>query len=290
MGKKKNFRIIVIAQFFFLLLTLPLLTSGQSISKKLNLRDDRISHTVKTMNTPVFNLTCKLNDFIWQTMFMQWQSEEQVVDLLPISITVQEEMQYGKDMLEKMKNSSEYHFIDNGDKYTGLQDLLQILEKALPDDSQRKYEIHLVENEAINAFTIGGQIIVFSGMLDFCQTTSELALVIGHEIGHNENGDIKRILKRAKSAGQFADFALMVKQLSTIPWNQFNEIRCDQYGFWLCKAAGYDVCIAPDFWDRMAKENNENPDYLTSFFRTHPYSKERAICAHNYLSENLNCN
>ena len=47
------------------------------------------------------------------------------------------------------------------------------------------YQFHVIDSSEVNAFSVpGGQVFVFTGMLQFLQSEAELAAILGHEIAH----------------------------------------------------------------------------------------------------------
>ena len=75
----------------------------------------------------------------------------------------------------------------------------------------------------------GDHFYVTSGFVRFAKTDDELALVVAHELAHRLSG------------------------MRVVPGPQV-EIRADRLGLYLAARAGYDISIAPAFWDRVAVE------------------------------------
>jgi len=158
--------------------------------------------------------------------------------------------------------------------------------------SQINYKIHLIEDEMVNAFTVGGHIIITTGIINKANSESAIAYIIGHEIGHNEKGHLEKIIKKLKVANSFVDgsgdIGILLQQLVTPAFNQPNEVESDYYGADLCYAIGYDPRKGINFWEEMSKNEHEN--IVESFLRSHPYSHSRAVCLRKYLSTNYNLN
>ena len=74
------------------------------------------------------------------------------------------------------------------------------VEKRLANPRGVKYEMHFVDDTIVNVFTLGGHIIFFKGMYEICETNSEMASIISHEIAHNELGHSTLALKKQKKA------------------------------------------------------------------------------------------
>src|SRR6267154_1707948 len=78
----------------------------------------------------------------------------------------------------------QYTVIENNAADTALQKITARLIDAL-DSSRYRYQFLILKNKQINAFTIpGGNIYVFSGLIELTETPEELAAVLAHEIGH----------------------------------------------------------------------------------------------------------
>lgn len=45
-------------------------------------------------------------------------------------------------------------------------------------------KLHLERNRDNNAYYSGNKIVIYTGMLTYCRNADELALVLGHELGH----------------------------------------------------------------------------------------------------------
>jgi predicted Zn-dependent protease len=64
-------------------------------------------------------------------------------------------------------------------------------------DSEYNYRFVVFDNEMINAFTVpGGNILISTGLIGFCDTPEELASVMAHEMGHvEERHVVSRLVK-----------------------------------------------------------------------------------------------
>lgn len=187
----------------------------------------------------------------------------------------------------KTEIEREYTVLPGHAKLPLLEGLLHKLLKLRQEPSEIQYNIYVIRAEMVNAFTVGGEIYVTTGLLDDVKSTDELACVIGHEVGHNELGHIGRMIKKRDLArgtlgNEAGDLALGALGLLTMGFNQTNEAESDLYGIDLALAAGYDACRGTDFWRRM-KQQEGDADELNNFFRTHPYSSRREACYVQHL-------
>ena len=152
------------------------------------------------------------------------------------------------------------------------------------------YKIYVLDTTELNAFTIGGRIFYTTEMLKFCKSDDEIAAVIGHEIGHNELGNINDQLKRIKSAQEVfgqetGQLIAGAGKIMTISFNQKNEAHCDMFGVDLSISAGYRGCDAALLWNRMHKKY-ESESSMPRFLMSHPYSSDREDCLKYHIKEN----
>ena len=181
-----------------------------------------------------------------------------------------------------------YTFIKDN-RYDKLKRILNKLKRYADRKNEINYEIYLIEDDMVNAWTVmGGRIYFTTGMYDFARNDDEIANIIGHEIGHNERKHThKHIQRRApigilgNALGEPAQVAISILEKGTIAFNQYQELEADRSGFYLANKAGYNPRIGLEFWQRMARQEDKN--ILGKFFRSHPYSDDRYRCGMDYL-------
>jgi pSer/pThr/pTyr-binding forkhead associated (FHA) protein len=216
-------------------------------------------------------------------------TKKELMGVDSVKIDIKEEEEVG--LAVKKQIDKEYKY-SNDPEYTDRINRIFSKLRSKMDKSKFKYEIHVVESETINAFTAGGQIFVFTGIIDFAANDDELACIIGHEIYHNELGHIENKLKELKVARNWlgeglGDIAYYVTSLLTTSFNQENEVYSDLYGLDLAVKAGYSGCAGIAFWERMQeKENPGKRTLFDKFMRSHPYSDERVSCNKYHIDLN----
>ena len=99
-----------------------------------------------------------------------------------------------------------------------------------------QYEFHVVRSPSVNAFAIpGGQVFVFTGMLDFLQSEAELAAILGHEMAHV---DLRHCVERyqyeaalgkvgLREIGQLAE---VTRRVLTAGYSKYQEVEADAQG------------------------------------------------------------
>ena len=207
-----------------------------------------------------------------------------------IDISVDDEQDAGNGLFKAYKK--EYRFIKVGTEFKNLNSILKNLVSRLAKPRGFNYKIHFVDDPMLNAVTAGGQIFFFKGMYDFCNTNSEIAAIISHEIAHNELGHLTLGMKKQKAAndwGLLGEIVLGIENATTQSFNQKQESEADLFGMDLVYPTSFRNCDAITLWKRMSQDENEF-DIVDNFFRSHPYSKNRSKCIRNHLTSNYNKN
>lgn len=114
----------------------------------------------------------------------------------------------------------------------------------------------VVDGEEINAYTNNGTIKVTLAMMRFLRSDAELAVIVGHELGH--------------LAWERAGTLLGGRSLKDV------EREADLQGLICAFKAGYDVRAAAELWSRMAVELS---GARARPWRSHPSFAERFIVA-----------
>lgn len=161
--------------------------------------------------------------------------------------------------------------------------------QILPAD---QWEVVVFDDETVNAFALpGGKVGVHLGMVRFAETPSQLAAVVGHEIGHviarHGNERLSQALA-AQSALAIVDLLTKDTQTSrlamaalgvgatvgvTLPHSRTQEREADEIGLRLMADAGFDPEHAVHLWERMAEKGGQR---VPQFLSTHPNPENRA--------------
>lgn len=135
-----------------------------------------------------------------------------------------------------------------------------------------------------------GMMQVWSGLLLRCDNESQLAAVMGHEIGHYLERHSIAQLRSAKSRSAWGQLMLafggaagMVAQIPLIAgalaFSRDQERDADRIGLQLMREAGYDAREAAKVWDNLLAElragEGGDPTRKSVLFASHPPSDER---------------
>jgi len=150
--------------------------------------------------------------------------------------------------------------------------------------------LHVLDHKMVNAFALpGGQIVLFNGLLQNARSPEEVAGVLGHEMGHLARRDPTRLaLRSAGSVGVLGlllgDFAggaavlFLTEKLIQAQYSRGAEAAADAYSHTLLAASGLPTLPLADFFDRLNKKRNGDPNLL-SHLANHPDSKGRSAAA-----------
>ncbi|MBN2406200.1 MAG: M48 family metallopeptidase [Elusimicrobia bacterium] len=156
------------------------------------------------------------------------------------------------------------------------------------------WEYNLIDDdETVNAWAMpGGKIAFYTGILKLATTEDEIAVIMGHEVGHvianhgNERmsqmmlvqfGSIalNKMLeaKPEETKNIFLTAFGMSAQIGVLlPYSRKHEYEADWIGLKLMHDAEYDPYAAVEFWNKMIKLSSGSPP---EFLSTHPSSSNR---------------
>lgn len=146
--------------------------------------------------------------------------------------------------------------------------------------------VHIIRDTEVNAFALpAGHLVVYTGLLEKCESESELAGVIGHEIAHIEKGHVmKKLVKEfglamlvsMSTGGKGNDVAREVlHQLSSTAYDRTLESEADEESVKYLGKAKLDPEKFAEFLYGMSRT-----DALPSaayWISTHPESEARAL-------------
>jgi predicted Zn-dependent protease len=155
--------------------------------------------------------------------------------------------------------------------------------------------VYVVRNPGFNAsMAANGMMQVWTGLLTRVTNEDELAVILGHEIGHYTQAHTMERFRRAKSrltAGSLLTLGLgavtgvylpvgeSLAIVSVMSYSRGQESDADLIGARLIAEAGYDPHAAYRVWDMLIEEEKRaesKGDEPSFIFRTHPESEARA--------------
>ncbi len=165
-----------------------------------------------------------------------------------------------------------------------LQQLVDELAQFLPPPA-RSYQVHLLDEDTVNALAFpGGHIVVYRGLLAKVRSENELSMVLAHELGHYAGQDHLQGLGRTlvlflfavALTGQESYVSSLFADLSRSTQGGFSraqELEADAFALDLLNKKYGHVGGAVDFFQRISEAENRLLYKLLS--STHPLSTAR---------------
>ena len=154
------------------------------------------------------------------------------------------------------------------------------------------YPIIFTQDKIVNAYADGKSIIMTQGMVDYARDDNEIAMVIAHELAHNDRGhldakkkntlimgsigfilDLMTIYYSGGTAGGDAQNTELWSKIGSQAYSVEFEKDADYGGVYYAYRAGYDISQVKNFWERIG---SENPKQI-AISSTHPATAERYL-------------
>lgn len=174
---------------------------------------------------------------------------------------------------------------------------LFVANKQIPEVTAIIWNLTVIDNPNLaNAVAFpSGDLVIFTGLLDFVKNDDELAIILAHEMSHAilqhaaeeiSHSRLVDILSIALAGILWAflpsDITALISQyiadkflkfLFQLPYSRQLESEADEVGIMLAARACFDVRCSVPFWNRL----NEASEYqLPEILSTHPASKKRS--------------
>jgi beta-barrel assembly-enhancing protease len=226
-------------------------------------------------------------------------------DASQMALSPLDEMRIADQIMRQVSTSSEV--VQDAEVVDYIQALGNRLARSGPDKHQ-SFNFFVVTDPTINAFAMpGGVIGVHTGLILAANSESELASVLGHEIGHVTQHHLARMIESQKNATfknlagialailvarsnpQLAQGALTTSSAlgiqNQLDYTRAHEREADRVGIQILKNAGFDVRGMPAFFATLQRANRFAEGTAPSFLRTHPLTSERISDVQNRVDQ-----
>lgn len=193
------------------------------------------------------------------------------------------------------KLASEISFpieVDEDDPFLEVtEDLLAKLVEQL-DEPAYDFEVGIAPSNDINAYALpGGRIVVTRALITSVQSENELAMVLGHELGHFAHRDHLRGLGRGMvmtalsllllgGDSNITQFFMGSLNVANAGFSRKQESAADHYALNLLNGHYGHTGGATDFFTRLAEQEVRWGEWLS----THPTSSERVLAIRDHAA------
>lgn len=209
------------------------------------------------------------------------------------------ERKLGEEIMRDIRRDRDY--LDDAPILEYMNNFGNALVDARPGargEAKYDYFFFVVRDPQLNAFALpGGFIAVHSALLLQAQTESELASVLGHEIGHVVQRHIARSIGQQKQDALIPLAAMILAALASrqggdaaigvflggqglaiqrqLNFGRDAEREADRIGFQIMGEAGFDTSGMVAFFQQMQASTRNYSDLVPAWLLTHPLTSER---------------
>ncbi|WP_170304254.1 M48 family metalloprotease [Duganella radicis] len=209
------------------------------------------------------------------------------------------ERKLGEEIMRDIRRDRDY--LDDAPILEYMNNFGNALVDARPGargEAKYDYFFFVVRDPQLNAFALpGGFIAVHSALLLQAQNESELASVLGHEIGHVVQRHIARSIGQQKQDALIPLAAMILAALASrqggdaamgvflggqglaiqrqLNFGREAEREADRIGFQIMGEAGFDTSGMVAFFQQMQNSTRNYSDLVPAWLLTHPLTSER---------------
>jgi predicted Zn-dependent protease len=210
------------------------------------------------------------------------------------------ERKLGEEIMRDIRRDRDY--LDDGPILEYMNNFGNVLVDARPGargEAKFDYFFFVVRDPQLNAFALpGGFIAVHSALLLQAQNESELASVLGHEVGHVVQRHIARSIGQQKQDALIPLAAMILAALTArqgggdaamgvflggqglaiqrqLNFGRDAEREADRIGFQIMGEAGFDPSGMVAFFQQMQASTRNYSDLVPAWLLTHPLTSER---------------
>lgn len=214
-----------------------------------------------------------------------------IPDENPFTLSVENEEKIGDLIVEKMIiNNPQTEILKNPVIDSAVFEITQRLTSKIgPTDYE--YKIKVINDPQINAFTLpGGNIFIYSGLIEFADNPEQVAAVLAHEIGHAEKRHI--VSKLVKELGIGVLFSILAgdggviiseifRTAASTVFDRSQEREADEFALKLLEKASIEPVAMAAFFRKLDAKTGGLHDEL-ELLMTHPNNSSRVKAALEY--------
>lgn len=206
------------------------------------------------------------------------------------AITTQQEVQAGAEYANEINR--QLPLLRDGQANQYINELGRSIARNA-DQRGIQYTFYIVNSDVVNAFAIpGGHVYVNRGLIERSNNMSELAGVLGHEIGHVVERHAVERLQRAQNANTMLGVlygVLLRRNPGTVEqagiqiggnavfagYSRDAEREADRVAVTYLTRSGISPQGMVSMFQQLMQQQRSAPSKVESWFATHPLSQER---------------
>lgn len=210
-------------------------------------------------------------------------------------VSTQEELEMGRQFSQEIEKELKLY---NDPIVAAYVDSLGQLLARNSDRSDIPYVIKVVDTDEVNAFAIpGGYLYVNRGLISTASRESELAGVMGHEIGHVVGRHSAKQMSRQLGLGMISGLLLgndpstwaslsanVLSAGTLLRYGRDAELEADRFGIMETYRSGIDPEGMVTFFEKLLDMEGREPGALEKLFASHPPTKERISAGRNLVA------
>ncbi len=211
-------------------------------------------------------------------------------------ISVDQEIRMGRDFAAQIAKT--YPLLEDKEINAYFQRLGEQIAKQ-SDWPDLQYHFQVVNTADVNAFAIpGGWVYIHRGLIERADNLSEVACVVGHEIGHVVARHGTELMTKQYGIALVTQLILgqnpalwekIAAQLFTtagvLHYSRKHELEADRLGICYAYRAGYDPNGMVTFFEKLQALQKHEPSLIEVWFSTHPPTSERIKQAERLIAE-----
>lgn len=172
----------------------------------------------------------------------------------------------------------------------------------IADSRNLDWQFFIVDSKDVNAFAVpGGFIYMNRGLIERATNMSQVAGVLGHEIGHVTMRHSIQQMQKAQGANVGLTAVCVLTSICNnqasaaaiqlgagaafASFSRSDEDEADAEGVKYTISAGIDPNGIPEMFKILLDERKTKPDALESWFRSHPLEESRIAAAQNRIAK-----
>jgi beta-barrel assembly-enhancing protease len=178
-------------------------------------------------------------------------------------------------------------------------------------DGGGDYHYVVLTSDELNSFAVtGGWVFIFTSMISYCHSESELAAVMAHETAHIVENSVLRGAQDAQQAsiislagmlaaillgalggggGDAIEGGIVASQglaeQHQIDFTRLEEEEADRVGIQLMAAAGFDPEAMGNIWERMMRDESVQDGWVPAILQDHPVDSVRIADARDRAAQ-----